>query len=82
MTTLSPAPSLVKPRARGWIHLWSFGASVVLGATLVVLAASTVSAQRRGGHGDLQRLTISAMFGVSALYHRRTWHTARRPAPG
>lgn len=76
MSTLAPAPSLVKPRARGWIHLWSFVASVLCGAVLVSLAASTVSTRAAVGTA-VYATTISAMFGVSALYHRRTWHSAR-----
>lgn len=76
MSTLAPAPPLTKPRARGWIHLWSFGASLVCGAVLVALAASTVSVRAAVGTA-IYGATISAMFGVSALYHRRTWHSLR-----
>jgi len=73
MTTLTPAPSLVKPRARGWIHFWSFAASVLTGTTLVVLAAFTVSGRAAFGTA-VYSVTVSGLFGVSALYHRRTWH--------
>ncbi|MFZ2178430.1 MAG: hemolysin III family protein, partial [Rhodococcus sp. (in: high G+C Gram-positive bacteria)] len=33
----------VKPRLRGWIHLWAFGVSVIAGVVLVVLSATRVS---------------------------------------
>jgi len=62
----------VKPLLRGWLHLISFEASLVLG-TLALVSA----------HGVL-RITamaifvtsVSAMFGVSALYHRGNWSEA------
>ena len=73
MTTLTPARSALKPRARGWIHLWSFVVSVVTGATLVALAGATVSARAATGTA-IYSVTVSALFGISALYHRRTWH--------
>ena len=64
----------VKPRLRGWMHLIWFEASLVIG-TLVLVHA----------HGVL-RITamaifvasMSAMFGVSALYHRGNWTEAWR----
>lgn len=74
MTTLTPAPSGVKPRARGWIHFWSFVASVLTGTTLVALAAVTVSPRAAVGTA-VYSVTVSGLFGVSALYHRRTWHS-------
>ena len=68
----SAAPA--KPLLRGWLHLIWFEASLVLG-TLALARA----------HGAL-RLTalaifvviMSALFGVSALYHRGTWSEAWR----
>lgn len=64
----------VKPLLRGWMHLIWFEASLVLG-TLALAHA----------HGGL-RITalaifvpsVSAMFGVSALYHRGNWSEAWR----
>lgn len=72
--TVTPAPPVLKPRARGWIHLWSFGVSAITGAVLVVLAATTVSTRAALGTA-IYSVTVSALFGVSALYHRRTWTT-------
>jgi hemolysin III len=64
----------VKPLLRGWLHLIWFEASLVLG-TLALAHA----------HGGL-RITalaifvasVTAMFGVSALYHRGNWSEAWR----
>lgn len=77
-----PAPSAgagrgagsMKPLLRGWLHLLWFEASLVLG-TLVLARA----------HGGV-RITamavfvasVSAMLGVSALYHRGNWTAAWR----
>ncbi|GAA2853678.1 hemolysin III family protein [Pseudonocardia halophobica] len=76
--TLQPPSDLpfVKPRMRGWLHFWSFVTSVAACATLIAVAASLV-----GGAAALATsvysVTILGLFGVSALYHRRTWTTPR-----
>lgn len=73
--TLTPSPApYVKPRMRGWIHLWSFFISLAAGATLIAMAASTVSA-RAALATSIYTVTILGLFGISALYHRRTWLT-------
>jgi hemolysin III len=61
-----------KPLLRGWMHLAWFEASLVLGTLMLSRA-----------HGDLRivalaifAVSVSAMFGVSALYHRGTWTEA------
>jgi hemolysin III len=58
-----------KPLLRGWMHLLWFEISLVVGTLLIVAA-----------HGGAQvaavavfAVSISALFGVSALYHRGTW---------
>jgi hemolysin III len=63
---------IVKPRLRGWIHFWSLVVSVAAGATLVALAGATVSAEAALGT-SVYVATVLGLFGVSALYHRRTW---------
>ena len=73
--TVPPQPGL-RPRLRGWLHLWSFVASVATGATLIALAASTVSA-RAALATSVYGLTVLGLFGVSALYHRVTWKSDR-----
>jgi hemolysin III len=63
----------VKPRLRGVSHQYAFFIALAAGAALVVLA--------RGGEARLAvavyALSLSAMFGASALYHRVDW--APRP---
>lgn len=69
-------PPLVKPRMRGWLHFWSFTVSIAACATLIAVSASLVG----GGAAlatSIYSVTILGLFGISALYHRRTWKTAR-----
>jgi hemolysin III len=77
----SPLPGgpLLKPRMRGWLHFWSFAVSIAAGATLIAVSAALV-----GGAAALATtvysITTLGLFGVSALYHRRTWRTPRSRA--
>ncbi|WP_264081630.1 PAQR family membrane homeostasis protein TrhA [Gandjariella thermophila] len=71
-----PSAAVTKPRMRGWLHFWSFVVSVVTGATLIVLAATTVSATAAVAT-SVYAATVLGLFGVSALYHRRTWVSVR-----
>jgi hemolysin III len=73
--TIPPQPGL-RPRLRGWLHFWSFITSVATGATLIALAASTVSAKAALAT-SVYGLTVLGLFGVSALYHRVTWKSDR-----
>ncbi|WP_434450738.1 PAQR family membrane homeostasis protein TrhA [Lentzea sp. E54] len=73
--TIPPQPGL-RPRLRGWLHFWSFITSVATGATLIALAASTVSG-RAALATSVYGLTVLGLFGVSALYHRVTWKSDR-----
>jgi len=62
----------VKPRLRGVSHEWAFFVSLVLGAGLIVAAEG---AEARLAVA-IYAVSLSALFGVSALYHRVNW---RRP---
>ncbi|WP_189260088.1 PAQR family membrane homeostasis protein TrhA [Lentzea flava] len=73
--TIPPQPGL-RPRLRGWLHLWSFITSVATGATLIALAASTVSGLAALAT-SVYGATVLGLFGVSALYHRVTWKSDR-----
>ncbi|MFC4605545.1 PAQR family membrane homeostasis protein TrhA [Rhodococcus kronopolitis] len=75
MTALETAVAPVKPRLRGWIHLWAFAAAVVAGAVLVVCAAG--ESTRAGVATAIYATTVCGMFGVSATYHRVHWSTVR-----
>lgn len=61
-----------RPRARGWIHLYASVVAAVAGVVLCAFAAT------RPGIAPLVSCVVYAvgtcgLFGVSALYHRRTW---------
>ncbi len=63
----------VKPKLRGWIHEGAFPVSVIAGGVLVALAS--------GGRERVALLiyavSLSALLGTSALYHRVNW---KRPS--
>jgi hemolysin III len=69
----APADPL-PPHLRGWLHLVCFVLSVPAGALVIASAGST--------SGRLASLVyaigMTAMFGVSATYHRRRWSPAGR----
>jgi hemolysin III len=71
--TLEP---LLKPRLRGVLHQWAFAASVCAGVSLVLHAGSA----RARVAVSVYALSVAALFGTSALYHRIDWQTlgARR----
>ncbi|MEC3979868.1 hemolysin III family protein [Amycolatopsis sp. H20-H5] len=57
---------------RGHLHFWTFFGALAGAASLISLAASTVSA-RAALATSIYGLTILGLFGVSALYHRKLW---------
>ncbi len=59
----------MKPRLRGVSHQYAFYVAVAAGAVLVVFAQG---AQARVAVG-VYALSLCAMFGASALYHRIDW---------
>jgi hemolysin III len=69
----SDAIALVKPRLRGVSHQWAFFASLVLGATLIVLAKTPRATLAVG----IYAVSLSGLLGTSALYHRVDW---KRPS--
>ena len=64
----------VKPRLRGVFHQYAFFVSLVGGILLVLLATTT----RASVAAAIYAASVSALFGVSALYHRVTWTTPAR----
>jgi hemolysin III len=62
-----------KPRLRGVSHEYAFFVSLILGAGLIVLARGLEARLAVA----LYAASLSALFGVSALYHRVDW---QRPA--
>jgi hemolysin III len=59
----------VKPRLRGVFHQYAFFVSLGSGALPVLLAATT----RASVAVAVYAVSVSVLFGVSALYHRVTW---------
>jgi hemolysin III len=64
-----PAP--VKPRLRGVVHQWAFISSVPLGVALVVTAEDV----RARIAVSVYAVSLVALFGISALYHRVNWRS-------
>jgi hemolysin III len=64
----------VKPRLRGVFHQYAFFVSLATGALLVLLAATA----RASVAAAIYAASVSALFGVSALYHRVTWNGPAR----
>src|SRR4051794_16294971 len=68
----SEAIAAVKPRLRGVSHEWAFFVSLFLGAALIV-AAKTPKATLAV---TVYAISLSALLGTSALYHRVEWKRA------
>ncbi len=65
----------IPPLLRGWLHLICFFLSMPAG--LVVIASAHTPLARTAA--IIYAIGVSALFGVSALYHRREWSAAARP---
>ena len=67
---------LAKPRLRGVSHQWAFFVALVAGVVLVIAAPSG----RATLAAAIYAVSVAAMFGASALYHRIDWQSpaARR----
>ena len=67
---------MIRPRWRGVLHQWAFLVSLAAGVYLVLGAGSA----RARIAVAVYALSVAALFGTSALYHRVDWRTlaARR----
>jgi len=63
------AIALVKPKLRGVSHEWAFFASLFFGAALILLASTPKATLAV----SIYAVSLSALFGTSALYHRVEW---------
>ncbi|HET8814142.1 MAG TPA: hemolysin III family protein [Solirubrobacterales bacterium] len=63
------AIAAVKPKLRGVSHEWAFFLSLGFGATLIVLAETPKATLAVA----IYAVSLSALFGTSALYHRVNW---------
>jgi hemolysin III len=64
----------VKPRLRGVLHQYAFAVSLLVGAALVVVAPSGPARAAV----MIYALSMSGLFGTSALYHRIDWSPRTR----
>ena len=72
------APAVVEavaPLLRGWLHLVCFFLSFPAG--LLVIAGADPTRARVAA--VVYAIGVSALFGVSATYHRRVWSATARP---
>lgn len=70
------APAVTRPRARGWIHLYSATVAAVTAIVLVVIAAATVGPGAAVAT-SIYGLTVIGLFSISATYHLHTWRSLR-----
>ena len=63
-----------KPAFRGWLHLLWFVASLAAGPLLLARAHGAAQTTAIAVYS----VSVTALFGFSALYHRGTWTTAWR----
>jgi hemolysin III len=68
-TAAKEAIAAVKPKLRGVSHEWAFFMSLGFGVTLIVLAETP----RATLAVAIYAVSLSALFGTSALYHRVNW---------
>jgi hemolysin III len=68
-----PVEPLAKPRLRGVFHQYAFYVALVAGVVAVALSDSA----RELVATWIYAAALAAMFGVSALYHRVDWRSAR-----
>ncbi len=61
-----------KPLLRGWLHLLVFAASLVIGPLILIAAHGAAPTAAVA----IYTASVSALFGVSALYHRGNWGPA------
>jgi hemolysin III len=66
-----PAGAL-KPRLRGWLHVWAGVVSIATGVTLIAVAASLRGAVA-GTATAVYSITVLGLFSTSATYHRLNW---------
>jgi hemolysin III len=71
---IEAAVGAIKPRLRGVFHQWAFFVSLAAGAVLILLA----NGSRATIAAAIYAFSLSALLGVSALYHRINWQPAAR----
>lgn len=78
LTTVGAMPSLraefptVKPRLRGRLHQVMFWVSLPAGVAVIAVARDTLTTTG----ATLYAISLAALFGASAAYHRGSWSPA------
>ena len=72
---LSDIVADLRPRMRGWIHLYAGFVAIATGVVLVVVSA-IVAGGVAAAACAVYAVTVCGVFGVSATYHRVHWSTA------
>ncbi len=72
--TTAIGDELARPRFRGVTHKYAFFASLITGAVLLIVAPNG----KAGLAAAIYAVSVTALFGTSALYHRITWRPAAR----
>ena len=70
----APSGDPLPPHLRGWLHLVCFFLSLPAGVVVIAAAGS----MRGRAAAVLYAIGMTAMFGVSAAYHRGRWSPAAR----
>lgn len=74
--TLTDLVSDLRPRMRGWIHLYAGFVAIATGITLVAVSWA-VAGGTAAAACAVYAVTVCGVFGVSATYHRVRWTTQR-----
>lgn len=62
-----------RPRLRGVLHLWAALAALIAGPALCLAAVDRAGPRAQVGCA-IYAITLFALFGISALYHRVVWN--------
>lgn len=71
-TALGDLVDEFKPRLRGWLHAYAAAVSIASGAALIAVAAA-LRGSGAGASTSVYAVTVTLLFGTSALYHRLNW---------
>jgi hemolysin III len=62
----------LRPRLRGWLHVWAGTVSVATGIALIAVAGAA-RGERAGLATAIYAVTVLGLFSTSASYHRLRW---------
>jgi hemolysin III len=77
MDAIIDAAADVRPRLRGWLHVWAGTVSVGTGIALISVAGAA-RGERAGLATAIYAVTVLGLFSTSASYHRIPWSARGR----